>query len=309
MPVRSRWGSADETRRQLKILQFVVPLYGIYRLVSRDYAVYALYGSEGAIWPRPVTHNYPTIIIEILNGQVLFKNFYWPNPVQIQIASFIAILCLIFLILGIYPRTMALMAAAVINVLHGFMQITNAEVDGGTLTVATLFWFSLMPSGVLNTRFVTTLNSNVQDTHRKRQSCLFGYQLLVASFYFGSGLMKLIDVGPHWIFTLHLDRLAQQRIYEITFVNSRFGVPWILDWFTWYPLSVVGAIAVLLGELGLLACLIMAPKFLPIPIVILILMHTLIFLTSGINFLGNSILLILMLPMKRRDKSFLEKPN
>lgn len=297
-PLRTRWVDPEQLRRQVRILQIAIPLYAIYRLLSRDYAVYVLAGPEFSQFTRPVTNQYPTLLLDLITGQLFFRNIYWPSPAEIMTFVGITVFALILLLLGVSPRFTAITSALGLTILHGFMQATNAEIDGGTITVFALIWMGFQPRLVLRS-VDWSRNSSASESAAGSRNFLFGYQLLVATFYFYSGLNKFIDIGPQWILTLHLDRLAEQRLYEIAFVNSRFGESWLLEVLTWYPLSVAAALGTLAGELGLLIALIVAPRYIVLPILLLIAMHTLILLATGINFIGNSVLLLLMLPLTR----------
>jgi hypothetical protein len=278
------------------ILQVGLPILCIYRVLSRNYGVYSYFGPENAIYPRAITNFYPTIILDILNFQLFFKRIYWPTPQEIQLFQLLLIFPLVFIIFGILPRFSSIISALGLVILHGFMESTNSEIDGGTIMVLALFWMGIQPK--LN--FFTLTNQQYKQNLISKKPLInffFGFQLIVSGFYFTAGLNKLIDVGPSWLFNLHLDKLSLTRIYEITFYNSRYANYYILDFLQSESFSIIAAFGTLLGELGLLIALIYAPRLMILPIILLILMHILILASTGINFMTNSALLIFTLPL------------
>jgi hypothetical protein len=115
---------------------------------------------------------------------------------------------------------------------------------------------------------------------------------VVGSFYTLSGLNKIVDVGPHWPFVLHLEKLAAVGIENALFVSNRYVNPVVSSFHLSYNWSVVAGWISLVGELGFISILFL-PRFRWFFVGSMVALHVLVFLMAGINFVSSSLILLL----------------
>ena len=101
--------------------------------------------------------------------------------------------------------------------LQVFIQATNAEIEGGTLLLVVLLILAFSSSS----SFYHAFKKNDKTRIKTIGGQYFSFFFFVGLFYTTSGLNKLIDVGPWWPFTLHLERLAQVSLENSLFLYSR----------------------------------------------------------------------------------------
>jgi predicted DCC family thiol-disulfide oxidoreductase YuxK len=118
--------------------------------------------------------------------------------------------------------------------------------------------------------------------------------IIVSAWYSYSGLAKIIDIGPHWPIVLHLENLASVGIKQSLFLHSDFRFPFVSSLFQSFPLSVLGGFITLIAEGGFISILFL-PRYRLFFVGTMILFHSLVFLMHGINFLGNSLIMLLCL--------------
>ena len=121
---------------------------------------------------------------------------------------------------------------------------------------------------------------------------LFLLLLTVGLFYTFSGLNKIVDIGPHWPFVLHLDRLGDRGLERSLFLAERFVLPRLAVTNPSPLLSVISGSITLIGEVGFV-CVLFLPRYRLLFIGSMVSLHVVVFLAAGINFVGSSALLLL----------------
>jgi hypothetical protein len=174
------------------------------------------------------------------------------------------------------------------------MQTTNSEVDGGTLVLALTLWFSVQKKST-----ITPIWRPSSEKEGNSSSALIGSQMIIGSFYFYSGLNKIVDVGFDFPLRLSLQNLAEERRLQILFDGARYGIDWILIIMELEAFSVLGGLVTMMVELTLLPALLFWRSWRAPAVVGLILLHTLILFSTGINFMGNSVLLLASMDLSR----------
>lgn len=286
----------------MRVLVRTVFLYSIYRIISRPAIQYGLLTSEDATWPRSFTSFYPVELSQLFGFPVLF-DFWWPTPELIAYVQIGGVGAAILGTAGVMPRLMATVLFLSLSFTTWMMQITNAEVDGGTLVLALLMWFATSPAGSLGfgKRECSLPKPNRDLTWRSQAGVgLVGSQIIVGSFYLLSGINKLVDVGIDFPFRLSLDNLARGREYETVSMAARLGYPPLLAIIEDSQLfSIFAGFVVLFVELFFIFSLLLFRKPRVFFVAGLTGLHTMVFFTAGINFLGNTLILLAVLDVSR----------
>ena len=274
------------------LIQFIVFLYCIVRLVSRDYTIYGELPLEYFNYTRPFLSVYPSFLLEIFNTHFVYWFVDYPTSTTLYYLQKIAILLGVFGLIGFFPKICALCLFIILTHFTGFIQATNAEIEGGTLLLAVLLILAFSS----NSSFYCLFKKN--DTTRKNDNRwpIFFVFLVVGIFYTSSGLNKLIDVGPWWPFFLHLERLAQVSLENSLFLESRrvdavFCLTVLNAGYFW---SVIAGIITLFGELAFISIL-FYPKYRLLLVTNMFILHYFVYLSAGINFMGSTFILLLCL--------------
>ena len=138
------------------LMQFIAFSYCILRLASRDYSIYGELPIEYFNYNRPYVSVYPSFILEILNTHFLYWFVDYPSSTTLYHTQRISMLIAILGLLGIFPRICALCLFLLLTHFTGFIQATNAELEGGTLLLVVLLILAL--SSAL--RFVSFKRNN-----------------------------------------------------------------------------------------------------------------------------------------------------
>ena len=120
------------------LMQFIVFSYCIVRMASRDYSIYGEVPTEYFNYIRPYVSVYPSFVLELLNTHFIYWFIDYPSSATLFYAQRISILIGILGLLGIFPRTCALCLFLLLTHFTGFIQATNAELEGGTLLLVVL---------------------------------------------------------------------------------------------------------------------------------------------------------------------------
>lgn len=272
--------------------------YVMLRVLSRPIFAYGALDSSFASYPRPQTKFYPPPVHEVLSAAWLHR-VYWPSPEFLSYLQLLIVLACVLGLLGYAPRAASLVIFLGLLYQTTLMQMTNSEVDGGTLVLALSLWFAVQKKGAISGTF-----SRAARTQRKHAvEAILGSQMIVGAFYFYSGVNKLVDVGPGFPWKLSLPNLAQVRRYEILWDGARLGDDRLLQLMENETLSVIGGAVVVLSELLLLPALLFFRR-LRLPAVLgLVSLHFLVLFAAGINFMGNSLLLFASLDVSRLRRS------
>ncbi len=253
-------------------------IYVIWRMLSRNYAVYA-FTETAYLKSQRLYLNFSELPIrpyEIVSLQIIHRFIGLPEYDQIRLLQiFVAILCFI----GILIKNNKIISSLVlISCLYfsGFVLMTNAEIEATELLLCALLTIFLL---------------NFYDD-KKKINCLIGFNWLVGFYYLPSGLNKLIDIGPSFIWNLNLDERRYIAALDSFDISSRYAneifryvqIPSLISDF-------FGLMTILI-ELGFLF-LFLNNRLAIIPLLSAILLHSSVFLMVGINFTGNSFFLIL----------------
>ena len=277
------------------IIQAVSFIYILYRLTSRNYAIYGYLPQSAFVYPeryimqswylpsKPISH--------WLNLNFLYD--YWGHPsyeflFTIQLVGIVLAICGL---IGFLPKPAALVCFIIKIHLTGLVQSTNAEIDGGSLCMVVLLILSISPSKCF---YSLTCKSPKLKRHVDYHWPIFLLLLVVGCFYSYSGINKIVQVGLFWPFSLHLENLIFTGLEESIFYSSRLVVPELTSLLGSPHLSIVCGVFTILGELSFIGILFYSSLRLPC-ILLMIIMHMAVYYSAGINFIGSSVLLILCL--------------
>jgi hypothetical protein len=274
------------------MLQLVVFIYTFIRLFSRDYSVYGIIPNEFFNYHRAHSSLYPSFVQELLNTHFVYWFLEFPEPKTILFAQKLGIVVSTLGLLGFYSRLCSIFLFLLLAHLTGFIQATNAEVDGGTILLISLLVMSLTPAHCFY-RFSLTQNTEKSVDNRVSIFLIF---LSVGSFYSMAGLNKLIDVGPQWPFVLSLNNLSAISMEESVFASSRYAnfefSKFITNLGSFF--SVLGGFFTIIGELFFITILFF-PRLRLFLILNMIFLHFSVYYMTGINFTGSSFILLICL--------------
>lgn len=277
----------------LYFIQAGIFFYMLYRFLSRDYTTYGLLDESYFNYPREFLYElWPVQLSVFTTGHFLYWFIPRPGEWGIFVIQLGAILVCFTGLLGIFPRASALLGFLFGVHLVGFPISSNADIDGGTLGMTSLLVLSLARKDALYSLF-RPLN-----LHKKSvdyQWPVFLFLLVISVYYLCTGLNKLIDVGLFFPIDLHLEWMAESKLRDAFFVSHRYMNLEISAFLYNNPaFSILGGFCTLVGELGM-ATILFLPRYRTIFILNMIIFHLLVFFSSGINFLGNCIVLFLCL--------------
>ena len=272
------------------LIQFVVFSYCILRLVSRDYSIYGELPIGYFNHSRPFISVYPSFLLDIFNTHFVYWFVDYPSSTTLYYLQKIALFLGVLGLIGFAPKVCALCLFILLTHFTGFIQATNAEIEGGTLLLVVLLILAFSSSS----SFYHAFKKNDKTRNKDNRWPIFLVFLFVGLFYTTSGLNKLIDVGPWWPFTLHLERLAQVSLENSLFLYSRrvdaFFCFIVLN--AGYFWSCVAGIITLFCEL-LFISILFYPKYRLFLVTNMFILHYLVYLTAGINFMGSTFILLL----------------
>lgn len=269
--------------------QFITYIYLLYRLISRDYSVYGLINSDYFDYPRFITNLYPPkLTLELINFHWIYNILDYPTSDTIVIIQYILIIFSLLGLLGVFNKYTPIVCFFGYLHLTGFVQAATSEIDGGTVCILALF--VLMVSN--KKAFYTLFNQNKWLTTIDNRWPIVLLMLLIGSYYLFAGLNKIIDVHPLWPFTLHLDNLAIVMEERSIFVSSRYAEVTLAPLFKSEFISIFAGTITLISELGM-GTLIFLPRYRVFFVINMIIMHIFVYYSTGINFLGSSLILIL----------------
>ena len=300
----------------MRALVRVVGAYSAYRIISRPAFQYGLLESEHRNWPRPSTNFYPEEFYGVF-GFPYFLGLYWPSPEFIASLQLVGLMGALFLVFGLWPRYSALALFLTMSYTTWMMQISNAELDGGTLVLALSLWFVFFNSSALGFGRPTLRSASVvaaggsgasleRGKLDSARNSLLGAQIIVGTFYALSGINKLVDVGFDWPLRLRLPNQMLSQEYLVVHESARLGVSPLLHFFgSSEALSVIAGFTVLFAELLTLPALLLLRRARFLCVLVLAMLHIVVFLTVGINFLGNLFVLFAALDLSRGARRFI----
>ena len=272
------------------LLQFVGFAYLFYRFASRNYAVYGLLPDDAFQYPRcPPVELLPVPVLHFTTFQFIYTFIPRPSPEVITGMQGLVMAACALGMIGILPKVCAWIAFLLAAHMTGMMQSSNAELDGGCIALATALILALSPSeSFYGPRRGFSLSRRGVGYHWP----VFLLFLVVGAYYSLSGLNKLVDVGPHWPFVLHLENLATTSTEDSLFLSSRYANPGFSQLASNYGLSVVMGGITLTGELFFITVL-WLPRYRWFFVLSMVVLHVMVFAMAGINFVGSSVLLLL----------------
>lgn len=264
-------------------------LYLAYRHASRNYSNYGYLDSELFNFNRRFVMEISSFkILKLSTFQFIYDFINRPSPACIESIQLAIIVLCICGFLGFFPRLMAFLSLILSLHITGFIIITNAEIEGHCLIFISMIILVVSPRDL-------HYKINRFKPFKKGNDNLWPIYLLIfliGSYYSMSGLNKIIDCGLNWPFKLHLENQANRSIDESIFYFSRFSSPYIasiLDYKFWSPF--LGCIT-LIGELFFISILWFS-RYRFYFVISMISLHFFVFYLTGINFTGNSILLLI----------------
>ena len=261
-----------------KVFIIVTYLYVIWRMLSRNYAVYSFTGDTYLNTERLYLNfsQLPIKPYEIISLQ--FVHRFIPLPSYESIINFQLLICLLCLF-GLFKYRSKFISVTVFlscSYFSGFVLMTNAELEATEILL-----FALLTIVFIN--FGKEINI---------PNYLVGFNWFVGFYYFSSGLNKLIDVGINFIWTLNLDERRYIAALESVDLSSRYAHQIFSEILIHPYLSDFFGMMTLVIELSFLL-LFFNNKYSIFSLFGAIFLHTSVLLMAGINFTGNSIFLIL----------------
>ncbi len=274
------------------LAQFVIFAYMAYRFASRNYTVHGLLEEQMFDYPFSFRMElWPVQLCELLNFHFIYGFVPHPPPQVLYVLQVAVIVCCGLGLLGVMPRICALISFLIGAHLTGLMQASNSPVDGGTVALCGLLVLALAPK---ESFYRAGRRFDLSPRSERYHWPLFLLMLFVAGFYTSSGIAKIVDVGLHWPYVVHLDYLAARGIEQSLFLSSRYVHPFVCALHQGYWTSVLGGWISLIGEVGFVGVLFL-PRYRLFFVGSMVFMHLLVFLMAGINFVGSSAILLLCL--------------
>lgn len=274
------------------LMQAVGFLYLAWRFASRSYEVYGILPDSAFEFPRPYPSElWPVPPLFFTTFQFVYELVPRPSADGVRLLQYLVVGASLAGFLGLFPRLAAWVVFLVGAHVTGMGQSSNMDVDGGTVALCLMLVLALSPAG----NFYGLRNG----FHPLRRSVdhhwpVFLLFVVVGSFYTFSGVNKVVEIGPWWPFTLHLENLAGVGVEQAVFVSDRFRIPAVAAAHVSYGLSVAAGIVSLAGEAGYIGIL-WLPRWRLFFAASMIVMHAFVFAMQGINFLGSSAVVLLCL--------------
>ena len=271
------------------LIQIVVFAYVAIRMISRDYSIYGEIPAVYFDYPRLVTNTYPSQVLELFNFHWIHWFVEYPSSKTLQYLQGSCLLMSLIGLLGILPRIMAGLLFVLLTYFTGLIQATNAELEGGTLLLVSLLVLAISSKNCFYSLFFW---KNKMDASKENRWPIILLLLFVGAFYTTSGINKIIDVGPWWPFSLHLENLGVFSMEDSLFLTGRRVNFDFLTSLDSYWLSVFSGFVTLIGEIGFISILFF-PKYRLFFIVSMAILHINVYFSTGINFLGSIFILFL----------------
>ena len=273
------------------VIQLVSFLYMAYRFASRDYSIYGMLTSEYFDYPRKfIFEIWPIPLLEITTFQFVYKIYDFRSAELILSFQAVLVFCSLLGALGIKPKVNAIICFLLGIHVTGLSMSSNADMDAGCLIFMTMAIFTLLPKESFY-RLNSPLNLNQKKWYYGWP--VFFFIMMISAYYFTTGLNKIVDEGILMPFNLHLEYMAESKLYNSLTFSHRWNEQSSLALLISYPVfSIIGGFVTIYGELGFILAL--YSKFFRYSCALsMIVFHVIVFFSTGINFLGNSIMLLL----------------
>ena len=279
------------------LMQLVIFFYIAYRFASRDYTIYGLIEEKHFDYPfNLVNELYPIPLSHFTTFQFIYNWIDHPGVQTIAVLQLIVVVSCILGAIGVLPKLNAIIGFVFSSHITGFMLESDSPLDGGSIALSALLILAISPKNNFY---------NIRNKYRARENRSIHYHwpitllfMVVGYFYLFAGISKLVDIGPHWPFVLHIEKLAAKNIEDVIFLSNRYSNPFISSMLKSEVLSVVSATITLIGELGVISILFF-PRGRFFFITSMVILHSLVFYTGGINFIGSSFILLLCFDYNR----------
>ena len=275
------------------VIQLLTFGYVIYKYSSRSYESYGFLAPDAFnyhrwwladLWPVPASH--------FSTFQFIYNIFPHPSVDIIALIQYAIIISGILGIFGIGPKICSGVIFLLASHLDGIMISADAETSGGSIMLATTLLFLFIPyKAFYHFRPKKQLSISLSKALVDTTTLVLSFQLIVGIFYFFAGINKIVDVGPHWPFTVRIDLLAESVKENQFLVTERYSWPLFVELNTSYILSTLSAFVALACEL-LALTFITVFRYKYIIVTLIIWMHIAIYLLMGINFIGNCFLVL-----------------
>lgn len=292
-------------------IQFLVFGYCLFRYSSRSYEAYGLIDPTRVLYQRWwVADLWQLPALHFSSFQFIYDFIPYPGTSQIRVIQYGICIFSILGLIGIIPRISSIILFLSTVHLEGILISADAEISGGTVLIAVLLLFPFTP----NAAFYRLLPFNIKAQSRTRSAnfLVINYCLILGLFYFLPGINKIVDCGLNWPLTVRLDLLAVDKIQTQYFFNVRYVSSWITETQVSFVVSVLGGTVTLMAELAAIM-FITNFRYNYLIVSLLIAMHSFVYLIAGINFTGNSLLLLgvinISTPFEKANIYFDDKCN
>jgi hypothetical protein len=262
-----------------------------YRFASRDFTVYGLLPEAAFSYPpRTIYALWKPPFLHWTSFQFIYQWLSHPGPQLIALLQYAIIGSCLLGLIGIAPKANAVISFILATHLDGIMMASNAETEGETLILIAILILALSPKESFY-RMGQRLDMKIRRSDYRWP--VFLYLFMMSGFYTLSGLNKIIEVGISWPWRLHLENLGVNCIESSLFFTSRKSSPeWCLPLLSTFHAS-VSAWFSLVAEIGF-GSILFFPHTRAFFVFSMMIMHWLVFQSAGINFLGNSLMLLLV---------------
>ena len=273
------------------IIQLLVFSYTIYKYLSRSYETYGIIPSDLLNYPRWwIADLYKLPALHFSTFQFIYDSIPHPNAALIRIIQYLIVGFSFSGLIGIYPKISAFITFILAIHLEGIFISADAEISGGTILLISLLIISISPTKAL---YKINKINKLSNRSNESSTLVFLFCLAMGIYYFLPFLNKLLDTG-FFPLSLRLD-LAAESIRERQFLfNFDFSVPFLVNTQTSAFLSFISGLVVWLSQLASIL-FITNFRYKYLLVITHIVMHTMVYFMVGINFTGNSILLLAIL--------------
>lgn len=230
---------APADRLTTNIFQFLVFSIALYLLLSWDFSLGHFVGDESLnmptrsklyfIWKRPFYY--------YSAGLFVYNLFDLNMRLVLQVLQYFGILTTFFGLLGVKPKLSAIIAfACSLHISCLFISLGKTMDGSTTLLCSSLMILAISPKKNLYHLSGLLRQSKREDKGQPDFWPIYLMWLVFVAYYFGSGLNKLIVVGPSWGHWLDISAKAAHNLqadilysasYSNTCISGILAVDWI----------------------------------------------------------------------------------
>lgn len=272
------------------LIQGFVFLYYIYWFLSKDFTVYGYFHCTDGMFRSFVFDGVAHPPFYYLSFQFIYHFVPYLNTAIIYVLQWLVVSLALFGLCGILPKWCAWICFVIAYHFVGIELLCNGNMDAATtLQLCAMLILAIAPSqAYYKFRKDNSLSRSSVQFHWP----VFLFLLTVSVYYTTAGINKIVDTGPHWPLTLHLDKLSRAGLESSLFLGHTYNNPAVLQFFTSYWVSASTGMVTMIGELFFVLILFYPrSKWFFIPAMCL--MHVFIYYTHGLNYTGNILFLLL----------------